>query len=279
MASSEKKRKGSSSLPDWVTKHLECPVCLESIQDPPIYLCEKGHPLCQTCREPLKTQEKPCPVCREKLTDVRNVTVESMLEELPKTKCKNEGCAFQRSNVQLVKSHENKCTERPIKCEICLEPIALSKLVGHLESKHDKALIGNPPKLGEEWWLWSILEKGITYQTPLRKVDDDLQFIFNRVSYDENVWMFWVSFCGPQEGANEYEYTVKIASSAATKAGRSEFLASATMECIPCDMSYEEVKKKAAGVLFPQKLLDKAREGEVENRLEWTLSIKKKLIM
>ena len=271
MASSEKKRKGTSSLPDWVTKHLECPVCLESIQDPPIFLCEKGHPLCQTCREPLKAQEKPCPVCRGKLTDVRNVTVENMLEELPKTKCKNEGCTFQRSNVQLVKSHENKCSERPIKCEFCLEPIALSKLVGHLESKHNKASI-DYPNMGEERWLWT---KGIIKQHPLRKIND-LQFIINWASYDENVRMFWVSFCGSQKGANEYEYMVKIASSVAKKAGRSEFLASGTRECISCDMSHEEAKKKAAGVLFPKKLLDKAREGEVENRLEWTLSIKKK---
>jgi len=275
MASSEKKRKGSSSLPDWVTKHLQCPVCLESIQDPPIYLCEKGHPLCQTCRDPLKAQEKPCPVCRGKLTDVRNMTVENMLQELPKTKCKNEGCAFQRSNVQLVKSHENKCTERPIKCEICLEPIALSKLVGHLESKHNKACL-EYSTMGVEQWFWT---KGKTNklpkQHPLRKVND-LQFIFNWASYDENVGMFWVSFCGPQKGANEYEYTVKIASSEAKKAGRSEFLASATMKCISCDMSHEEVKRKAAGVLFPEILLDKAREGGVEKRLDWTLTIKKK---
>jgi len=136
MASSGKKRKESSSLPDWVTKHLECPVCLESIQDPPIYLCEKGHALCQTCREPLKAQEKPCPVCRGKLTDVRNVAVENMLEELPKTKCKNEGCTFERRDNQLVKKHEDECKERPVECEACLEPIALSKLVDHLKSKH-----------------------------------------------------------------------------------------------------------------------------------------------
>ena len=95
--------------------------------------------------------------------------------------------------------------------------------------------------------------------------------------------MFWVSFCGPQKGANEYEYTVKIASSEAKKAGRSEFLASGTTECISCDMSHEEAKKKVVGVLFPHKLLDKAGKGEVENRLHWTLmdmeidlSIKKK---
>ena len=63
MAPAGKKRKADISFPDYVVKSLECPVCLETIKDPPIYLCEKGHGLCQTCREPLKAQDRPCPVC------------------------------------------------------------------------------------------------------------------------------------------------------------------------------------------------------------------------
>ena len=82
MASGGKKREGDFSLPDWVAKSLECPVCLETIKDPPVYLCEKGHGMCQACREPLKAQGKPCPVCRGKLVDTRNLAVENMLEQL-----------------------------------------------------------------------------------------------------------------------------------------------------------------------------------------------------
>jgi len=127
--------------------------------------------------------------------------------------------------------------------------------------------------MGEEMWVWT---KGVNKQHPLRKVND-LQFILNLASYDENVWMFWVSFCGTQKEANEYEFMVKIACSEAKKAGRSEFLASGTMECISCDdMSHEEAKKKGVDVLFPKKLLDKAGKGEAENGLDFTLSIKKK---
>ena len=118
------------TLPDWVAKSLECPVCLETIKDPPVYLCEKGHGMCQTCREPLKAQNKPCPVCRGKLLDTRSLAVENMLEQLPKIKCKNEGCTFERSDDQLVKRHEDECRERPVKCEFCQETFAMSKLWG-----------------------------------------------------------------------------------------------------------------------------------------------------
>ena len=110
-------------LPVWVTKSLECPVCLATIKDPPIFQCEKGHGLCQTCREPLKAENKPCSVCRGRLTDTRNLAVENMLEQLPKIKCKYEGCTFQRSNGELVKRHEDEeCRERPVRCEFCQEP-------------------------------------------------------------------------------------------------------------------------------------------------------------
>ena len=112
MASSQKKRKLDVSLPDLCDEILQCPVCLETIKDPPVFLCEKGHGLCYSCRDQIKAQGKPCPVCKGKLIDARNWAVEKMLEKLPKTKCKYEGCTFSRSDTQLVKNHEEKCKQR-----------------------------------------------------------------------------------------------------------------------------------------------------------------------
>ena len=77
----KKKREITHRLTGWPNL-FECPVCLDPFKDPPIYLCEKGHGLCQTCRDPLKAQDKPCPVCRGKLVDTRNLAVENMLEQL-----------------------------------------------------------------------------------------------------------------------------------------------------------------------------------------------------
>ena len=123
MALAGKKRKGDFLLPDWVAKSLECPVCPETIKDPPIFQCEKGHGLCQTCREPLKAQNKPCPVCRGKLVDTRCLALENMLEQLPKIKCKYEGCTFGRSNDELLSEERGRSNvkhdKRPLLCQSC----------------------------------------------------------------------------------------------------------------------------------------------------------------
>ena len=42
----------TDELPAWymeVEKDLECPVCLDSIMEPPIFLCERQHGLRSTC--------------------------------------------------------------------------------------------------------------------------------------------------------------------------------------------------------------------------------------
>ena len=154
---SGRKRKGSLSLPDWVAESLDCPLCLKIIKDPPIYLCEKGHGLCSTCREQLKTEDKPCPVCRGKLTDTRNLAVENFLEKLPKIRCKYDGCTFERSDMQLVKNHEDEeCREKPVQCRLCPESVAISKMVNHLETKHNQKSIGFT-NLDEEWELWTTV--------------------------------------------------------------------------------------------------------------------------
>ena len=81
MASQAKKMKASLSLPELLAETLECPVCRKTIQDPPVFQCEKGHELCNPCREQIKAEGKPCPVCRGKLTDTRALAVERMLEQ------------------------------------------------------------------------------------------------------------------------------------------------------------------------------------------------------
>jgi len=284
MASAEKKRKVDFSLPDCVVKSLECPVCLETIKDPPIYLCEKGHGLCQTCRTPLKAQKKPCPVCRGKLTEARNLGLENILDQLPKIKCKNEGCTFERSDGQLVKRHEDEeCSERPVSCELCLEPVpvAMSKLWGHLVTTHARKPLAENGNLGDEWCFLTHINVQPNIQ-PIGKVNNDLEFIFNWQSYDANSIMFWLTLCGSQEEAKQYEYTIKIKSSADLKAGRMKFLLTGTGDCLSCDLSHEDVKKKKKKsaatevMLFPKDILRKAAEGHDEKQLQWNLMIQKK---
>ena len=112
----------SQLLPQWMIElkdELECPVCLETIMDPPIFLCEKGHGLCGSCREDIKNRGQPCPVCRGALTEVRNLMVEQMLDKLTEIECKYYGCQFENRNLDLVKKHEIDCKYRLVTCGEC----------------------------------------------------------------------------------------------------------------------------------------------------------------
>ena len=131
--------------------------------------------------------------------------MENLLEQLPKIKCKNEGCTYERSDSRLVKRHEDEeCRERLGRCEICQKPIALSKLVGHLGTKHGKKPL-DYPKLGDFWDIKNSLAWNGHF--PL-KVNNDLEFMCNWKSYDAKATMhsalfwglrftqFWTSTCG-----------------------------------------------------------------------------------
>jgi len=242
--------------------------------------------MCQACRERIKAQDKPCPVCRGKLTDTRNLGLENFLEQLPKIKCKNEGCTFERADGELVKRHEDeKCRERPGKCEKCQKTIALSKLCDHLKTKHGCKTLSLNLNLGEERYYNSsefVIRQSTpksnppSSQQPLARVNNDLDFLVNWESYDANITMFWVSLCGTLMEAKEYEYTIKIESSADRKAGRSKFLLTGIGECLSSEVSHEDVKKKPTEVMcFSKDILKKAAEGHDEKRLQWTLEIKK----
>jgi len=278
MASDEKKRKLSECLPDLFAETLECPVCLETIRDPPVFLCANGHELCHKCREPLKAEDKPCPVCQEELLDVRNRAVEKMLDKLPKTKCAHEGCTFAKADGQLVKNHEKDCNLRPVKCEGCKKPIALSQLYEHLVVNHQFF----PSKL-TGFGVKNECVKQISLAKsphglfgpppyPLWKVDNDLMFIYNWSHFDSNLTMFWISFSGTQKEAEKYEYTLKILSSA----DGTKYHFSGSRKCMSCEVSHEEMKKKGGALFLNKDLLETAGidNGQFLD-IDWSLVIKK----
>jgi len=283
MASQAKKLKASLSLPELLAETLECPVCRKTIQDPPVFQCEKGHELCNPCREQIKAEGKPCPVCRGKLTDTRALAVERMLEQMPKTKCKQDGCTFAKSNAQLVKDHEEKeCKLRPVKCEHCKESVALSQLYDHLVANHKipcpftGLVVANLLNIG-----LSVKMIGIAYlQWPLVRVNNDLEFILNGKYFNTNLLMLWVSFVGTRLEAKEYEYSIKILSGTEWKNnGRIKYLFTGGRECNSCDLSHEDVKESGRSVFLNRALLEEAA-ADVNNKdrleIHFTLVIKKK---
>ena len=59
---------------------LECPVCLEVVEEAPIYRCQQEHLVCSTCR----LQISKCPECREDYEGepVRHRFAEMMAQDL-----------------------------------------------------------------------------------------------------------------------------------------------------------------------------------------------------
>ena len=213
-------------LPSWIAEledDLECPVCLKTILDPPIHQCENGHCYCSTCHGPVN-EGGECPVCPGQLINGRNLTVEKMLARLPKTKCRYEDCQFKRVEVGLVHEHETDCLFRLVECARCEEGIPLSKLSDHLQKVHNTSknpfnLTNGVEKyfnqaLGQSFW------SDISSQYPMKLND---QIFFMNYLTKPHLLMFWISFSGGQSEAKEYEYSLKIISSADKKAGRTKY--------------------------------------------------------
>ena len=105
---------------------------------------------------------------------------------------------------------------------------------------------------------------------PLGVVNNDLEFILNWACYDNKIAMFWISLCGAAKEANEYEFTFKLENKA-----RSKVLTTKTRKCLSCELSRDDVKKKATALLLSQEEMKEASEDN-EDKLNWFISIKKK---
>jgi len=282
MTSRGRKRKANVSLLDAIAETLDCPVCLKTIKDPPVFLCEEGHELCNPCRQQLKDEGKACPVCRSKLTETRARAVEKMLEKLPRTKCKRDGCDFARNDAQLVKDHEEKeCKLRPVECGRCKQPVALSQLHRHLVTGHK---LKPTPFEGLEVEValktsLAITDSGIKdTHWPLAKTDNGLEFFTYWKSYNKSLVMFWVSLAGTPKEAEGYEFSIKIRSGIESDNTTKDLLTGGR-ECNSCDLTHEDVMESGSALFLNRALLEKAAgNGHDRNKLViyWTLIIKKK---
>ena len=89
---------------------LECPVCLLTPRQPPVYICPLGHNICQECRPKLSR----CPICKEKFKEgSRNYFAEKILEKLERN-CRYEifQCDFSTCDSQHLIDHEIVCDKK-----------------------------------------------------------------------------------------------------------------------------------------------------------------------
>jgi len=270
-----RKRKAENTtptIPEWVKEALECPVCLEMVQETPVFMCGNDitHSFCKKCYDLLFSQGLKCPVCREALTRNRNLALEKMVQSLPKLPCKNEGCSFQNTDPQVVKKHqEEECEHRNISCFQCDEVISLSKLAEHLASTHegrsDPLVLSGEVKICRD----KFMNKNGYFATSLKTLNSyeitrdgkTTLFVMNTVN-DEKFLYFWVAFCGPKYQAEKFKYTMKVASAKDVNVGRLRFLFEGTRPCVPCDISLHEVIEEGACIIINEKLIQQASDKE-----------------
>ena len=104
---------------------------------------------------------------------------------------------------------------------------------------------------------------------------NNLTFFVNTLSTEGNTQMFWISFCGGEKEAEEYEYTFKIVSADGKKAGRANYLFTGTRQCVSCEVSHEDMKKKKEALLINKTLLEKAVKDPKKNRFNIKIIITK----
>ena len=118
-------------------------------------------------------------MCKGKLTDKRNLMVETMLDRLPKTKCVFPECSFQGIDHQAVFDHQEDCCHRKAPCGICGQSVAMSSLDNHLKDEHGQKALG-----GSGVWDLSVdFPKQNWLKGPPNKPTSDVSFyspLFNR---------------------------------------------------------------------------------------------------
>jgi len=265
-----------SEIPAWMKKALECPVCLDTIMDPPVFVCEnsQGHSVCSTCHNSIKKNDRVCPVCRSRMTQRRNVAMESMLEGIPnKIKCRFDGCDVRRSTEVAVKKHEEECENRYVPCAGCDDSkIGQKRLAEHFIKEHRD---GKRDLDNRQFNItYSMLsQSGAKGQDVYFMTDGrgPQTFLLNSCSLDRNCRLVWIAHIGPKESAYNFKYTIKVLDNKEYNAGREKFVAEATRHCVPCDLSHKDVTDKLCGVVLDKDTIDQAITGE--GRLRYNLTI------
>jgi len=265
-------------IPEWMKKALECPVCLDIIMDPPVFICEnsQGHSMCFNCHKSIQLKDKICPVCRGPMENRRNVCLESLVESMPnKVTCRSEGCHFKRSKEAVVAKHEESCEYRLVPCGQCDSKVTVEQLSEHVAS------CGGNGKLdfaGVSVWSnnWRIPKTMRCQQVMKSTADQSMTFLLNWHTMGDSVKVFWISYIGPRDIARTFRYTFKVLPGPDPVLLKPNVL-EVTRKCVPCDLSFEEVKRQMCAVFLDKETLEEAREGTEDDKIGIQLMIEKVL--
>jgi len=258
----------------------ECPVCLSHITDPPVYMCARSHIFCEDCHISLKKDKRDCPVCKGDLAGNRNLFAERMLDSLPKTHCKNDGCSFKKVDLKKVQSHEDVCQYRLIKCLICKEDIPLINLGEHQWNEHEIFKLQGE-KFGKVSGGWSCpfepsSGKSTTNQVPLA-IKEGMKthtFFLNYIILKDGSHLHWISQSQSKKDIQKYKYSFSILCGKAYDDGKIDVkLVTYFGICIPVDVSIETIKRDIPCIPLPKVFLQKAIDKNKHYHFEFCIDI------
>merc|ERR1712029_68382 len=229
----------------------------------PVFACDnqQQHSFCQICHQQLRDKGKSCPLCNKTLTGRRNVVLESVVEQMPKWVCKNDGCDFTRVRPEPVKEHEeNHCTFRLIECGRCGQQIRLNNLQDHMNIVHGKIPFQINSSEPRKYAIKKKNMKKIQSICEATFQHENLVFLANWLEVDTS-YMFWLSYIGSKNDAQKYEYTLMIKRTKDRHLEMAKSLLKATTYCAPCDVSHEEMKRRKEAIMISKELVERATEG------------------
>jgi len=245
------------SLPEWMEDTLECPVCLKTIVDPPVYLCENTHPLCDICHDELKQRKEPCPVCRGKLTDKRSWSIEKILDKLQKAACKYEKCSYKKADKARVEGHEEDCEHRLLCCYHCKEYIPLSNMSEHIVGRHKKPSGGwvLHANLSTSWEIPEVAD-GIAATVSNITIDGKtISFHCNYLLGNPRYLLIWCSHNGSKSDKRTYQFSFSLYDGKAKDKGKNEVVMTYKGFCHPMDVPLESIKDDMTGAVVPRQFI------------------------
>jgi len=254
---------------------IECPVCLTTIMDPPVYMCVRSHIFCEDCHISLNKNTKDCPVCKGELAGNRNIPVERMLDSLPKTQCKNQGCSFKKVDPKKVESHEDGCQYRLIKCLTCKMDFPLINLPDHHWNVHKKLKVKFKLEFGSYYspcLAKPTMSESVGLSVPLEI--DGKYFFLNRFDYDNGRHIRWISQSESKKKTEKYKYSISILCPKAYDNGNKiKRLLTYTGFCPSTDLPIEAIKNNVPCLSLPEEFLLENLDKDGKYHFEWRIDV------
>jgi len=258
----------------------ECPVCLSPILDPPVYMCARSHIFCEDCHITLKKDNQDCPVCKGDLAGNKNIFVERMLDSLPKTQCKSQGCSFKKVDPKKVESHEDLCQYRPVTCLLCKKDFPLNDLAEHLCDVHSEHKPQAKHKFGKDYSVWwsNMPSKSFdgASSTPLMHEEKGKmqQFFLNSLVHENGRFLRWISQSESKRKIEKYKYTISILCPRAYENnGKIKRLLTHSGFCPSTDVPIEFIKNNVPCMSLPEDFLRENLDKDGKYFFEWRIDV------